>query len=88
MPDPKLSEGASLLASAALAWDALRSHAGVAEGSPESCQLAKEVMGILLGADVRRLERRLDALAGDRAERERRNAEYERYAYSKPGIRP
>ena len=83
MTDPE----SALLISAARAWDAMRSHAGAAEGSPESRRIAEDVMGVLLGADRRRLDRLADQLTRDRAERDRRNAEYERYAYGKPGIR-
>jgi hypothetical protein len=40
---------ADSLIRAARAWDALRRHAGAAEGSAESRQIARDVMSILIG---------------------------------------
>lgn len=42
-----ISDDAMLLVKAARAWNALRSHAGAVEGSPESRQIARDVMSIL-----------------------------------------
>lgn len=42
---------AILLIEAACAWDALRRHAGADEGSFESRQIARDVMGILCARD-------------------------------------
>lgn len=36
------------LIQAALAWDAMRAHAGAAEGSAESRQIAREVRSLLI----------------------------------------
>jgi len=52
---------ADSLIKAARAWDALRRHAGAAEGSAESRRIARDVMSILCGADAGRVTATLTA---------------------------
>jgi len=48
---PDLTADSLILA--ARAWEALRQHAGAAEGSDESQQIARDVMSILIGRSAR-----------------------------------
>lgn len=49
------SDDAMLLVKAARAWEALRRHAGAAEGSAESRQIARDVMSVLTSRETLKL---------------------------------
>lgn len=83
MSDPEVSP----LVLAARTWDALRRRAGAAEESTESCRIAGDVMGVLLGAEQRKGERlSLAAKLADNPEYQAALRDAESESWDGPGI--